>query len=375
MKQHTRMLITGAGPDALNHNTFLRSLVTEGFAAILGDESVSNISCNAAGAAIKDLSPEFVLCFGSAMPDASFLEHVANTTHSNGGVFGVWLHDDPYELDFRYRATSCADIIYSNDFWAASHYEHDRAFHLPLAASPTHHYRHIDTRRINDLYFCGAAFPNRIDFFRHLPAPAYPVHYLVEGPGWPSDISYATQRRVDNDEVADSYSRSLAVINIGRHFDLANTHYALTASTPGPRTFEAAMAGTVQLFIVESLEILQYFSPTSEILLVDSVSDVPDIISYLRTNDDAAHRIACAAQARALREHTYANRAARALALLHGCLGVALETSKEVEHEEPIASLSGNEPQRVHRYATDTTAAKGETNDLTGRRNLPTTNA
>jgi len=335
MKKHTRMLITGAGPDAVNHNTFIRSLVTEGFAAILGDDSVSNISCNAAGPAIKELTPEFVLCFGSAMPDASFLEHIAKTTRSHGGVFGVWLHDDPYELDFRYRATSCADIIFSNDLWAASHYEHDRTFHLPLAASPTHHYRHIETRRINDLYFCGAAFPNRIDFFRHLPAPADPIHYVVEGPGWPSDISYATQRRVDNDEVADSYSRSLAVINIGRHFDLANTHYALTASTPGPRTFEAAMAGAVQLFVVESLEILQYFSPNSEILLVDSVSDVPDMISYLRKNEDAAIRIASAAQARAMREHTYANRASRALALLREALGVDLVTSTTVRANEP----------------------------------------
>jgi spore maturation protein CgeB len=324
MKRRLSVLVTGAAPDAVNNNAFLRSMVAEGFASILGEEDVVNVPFAAAGAAVKDFAPAFVLCFGSCMPDSSFLEYVANVTRSRGGTFGVWLHDDPYEFDFRYRATSCADLIFSNDAWAVQHYEHDRVFHLPLAASPARHYRPINGHRLVDLYFCGVAFPNRVGFFRDLPPAAPPVQYLVEGTDWPADIPYARSGRVDNEHVTDMYSRSLAVLNIGRHFDLANSHYALTPSTPGPRTFEAAMAGAAQLFVVESLEIIRYFTPRTEIILVDSVRDVPDIVRDLRRNEGFAIDIARAAQARALRDHCYANRARRIVEVLRESLGIAL---------------------------------------------------
>jgi len=340
MKRRISVLVTGAAPDAVNNNAFLRSLVAEGFASILGQDDVVNVPFAAAGAAIRDLAPAFVLSFGSCMPDSSFLEYVANVTRSRAGTFGVWLHDDPYEFDFRYRATSCADVVFSNDAWAVEHYEHDRVFHLPLAASPSRHYRPIRGHRLVDLYFCGVAFPNRVDFFRDLPVPDPPVQYLVEGVEWPEDIPYARNGRVDNEHVTDNYSRSLAVLNIGRHFDLANSHYALTPSTPGPRTFEAAMAGAAQLFVVESLEVTRYFAPRTEIMLVDSVRDVPDIVRDLRRNERVAIDIARAAQARALKDHCYANRARRIVQVLRDSCGIVVGDVREHGADPAVTGAS-----------------------------------
>jgi spore maturation protein CgeB len=106
-------------------------------------------------------------------------------------------------------------------------------------------------------------------------------------------------------------------LNMGRRFNLANARFGLDASTPGPRTFEAAMAGTVQCMFVEGLEIYDYFDPDEgEVLLFDSPAELRHHVDMLRDDPAAAAQIADAAQQRTLRDHTYANRAARILELV-----------------------------------------------------------
>jgi len=94
---------------------------------------------------------------------------------------------------------------------------------------------------------------------------------------------------------------------------LANDRYKLDPSTPGPRTFEAAMAGSAQIYFVESLEVEEYYADGKEILLVDDVKDLKQIlVNYLDAPQDIL-AIGKAAQARTLQQHTYKHRVSHIL--------------------------------------------------------------
>jgi spore maturation protein CgeB len=120
-------------------------------------------------------------------------------------------------------------------------------------------------------------------------------------------------------DLCDIYASSLCTVNIGRDFDLANERYRLTAATPGPRTFEAAMAGAAQLYFASSLEIVEYFTPGTEIALIDSADDAAAWLERFRADPASNREMRTLSQRRALREHTYANRAAT---LLSECFGL-----------------------------------------------------
>jgi spore maturation protein CgeB len=129
----------------------------------------------------------------------------------------------------------------------------------------------------------------------------------VLGNNWPSSLNFAENGPVANQDLAKMYARSRFTLNLGRQFNIANRINDLAASTPGPRTFEAAMAGTVQLFFVDSVEILTYFKRDQEILLFNSIDELDNHL--FEKTPEQLEVIALAAQQRALRQHSYANRA------------------------------------------------------------------
>lgn len=325
-----KVVICGAAPDHVNNNSVLRGYVAEGFAELLGERVIYECPYDTAVDAIDHFQPQFVLCFGSCMPDSAYVQYVANKTHACGAIFGMWLHDDPYEWDFNYRATECADVVFSNDAWAVTHYDHPRVVHLPLAASPKVHFRKMGGRKLYDLYFCGAAYPNRVALMRAFQQIIENNVVVVEGVGWPSDVSWANNGRVPQKDLVERYSQALAVLNVGRQHDLANSHYQLVPTTPGPRTFEAAMAGAPQLFMVDSLEILQYYESGKEIILCDTARDVADVVAEWVCNPQRALEVAKRAQLRTLSEHCYRHRAASILSAVKSSLGCDIKADLSV---------------------------------------------
>jgi spore maturation protein CgeB len=306
-----RVLVTGASPDNDNRNTVLRNYVAEGFRQVVGDDSVNHVPLEVALAAARAHCPGLIVCFGSCMPDdADYLE-LRQYCDKSGAVLAFWLHDDPYELDFNYRIAGIADLVFSNDKWAAQHYNHPRAHHLPLAASREAHWRPINQSKDIGIFFCGVAFGNRIRLVKDLKHVLQKYDTRILGDEWPeSELPFARNRRLSNDELSRNYARALITLNMGRDFHYANNRYKLDPSTPGPRTFEAAMAGTTQLYFVESLEIEEYYVPDKEIVLYNSVGEFEEKVrSLLEGPADVCLGIAAAAQRRTLADHTYRNRA------------------------------------------------------------------
>jgi spore maturation protein CgeB len=295
----------------------LRGYVAEGFRELTGEGAVRVCSLEAAEYCAEEFAPQLVVVFGSCMPAVSVYHGLKNYCLRTGACLAFWLHDDPYEFDFNYKILPIADVIFSNDRWAVTHYQHPRVHHVPLGASKAEHYRSPRQPKDREVFFCGVGFSNRVGLLRDCAASLAGVNVEVLGAEWPGDLKFAHNERVENRLLPDYYASSLITLNIGRRFNLANARFSLDAPTPGPRTFEAAMAGTVQCMFVEGLEIYDYFDPDAgEILLFDSPAELRRHVEMLRDDPAAAASIALAAQARALADHTYARRAERILTLV-----------------------------------------------------------
>lgn len=304
-----QVVVVGASPDRVNRNAVMRRFVVEGLAEVLGADRVTESSLETALSVVGRTVPELVVCFGSCMPDVCDYGPLRDLCDRLGARLAFWLHDDPYEFDFSYRAAAVADHVFSNDRWAALHYDHPRASFLPMAASRRAHWRAWRDEKKSDVFFCGVAFPNRIQIVSDLAPVLQGMRTRLLGADWPASIPFARNERLRNDEWSDGCADSWVTLNMGRNLHLANRRYQLDPATPGPRTFEAAMAGTVQLCFVDGLAIEDFFDIGSEVLVFDDPAGFRRHVERLRDEPALARQIACAAQARALRDHTYAARA------------------------------------------------------------------
>jgi spore maturation protein CgeB len=306
-----RVLITSTIPDLLNSNLSIRIYAATGFTNLLGDEAVSQCPYEVAPEIIKKHKPDLVVAIGGCGIDAAPLNEMRRAVDSVGARLALWMHDDPYEFDYADRALSVADIIFTCDAWAKRHYRFNQVHHLPMAGCERTHLRQIHSYdAINVLlFFCGIGYPNRVEFLRQCKSTLdqYPVE--IYGNHWPDDLTMAANKRLTPEETADKVNHSLLTLNIGRTLNIANRRYNLPASTPGPRTFEVALSGSAQIYFVDGLEIGDYFDPNSEILLIDSVSDLRKILLHAREEPEHYLKIAQSAQDRALRDHTYQRRA------------------------------------------------------------------
>ena len=80
-----------------------------------------------------------------------------------------------------------------------------------------------------------------------------------------------------------------------------------------PRTFEAAAAGCVQLYFLDTMEIFDYFDIGSEILTFSSVDDFECLSAQIISNPSQFNAIAQAGQIRAQKHHTFDNRCKKLL--------------------------------------------------------------
>lgn len=313
-----KVLIVSTSPDAVNHNASIRIALRDGFAEVLGAAAVRESPLELAEEATSDFHPSLVVALGSVAIDAAPLRGLARSARRAGARLAFWLHDDPYEFDYGPKAEALADHIFTNDRWALPHYRHPSVSHLPLAACRRTHDRPVRpmVERELDLFFCGAAFPNRIALLERAQASLVGRRVEVRGAGWPASLPFAENARMSPAAMADRASEARLTLAVGRDLDIANRRAQLPASTPGPRVFEAALAGAPQLCFAAGLEILDYFDDGREILLFDDAPGIAEAIARSYREPAAFEAMAARARARALDAHTYAHRARTILSVM-----------------------------------------------------------
>ncbi len=185
----------------------------------------------------------------------------------------------------------------------------DPETHFPVAADPAF---------ACDIAFLGNRLPDREarveELFLHAAELAPKSRFLLAGEGWgdkplPANVRYVGH--VPTSEHNRVNCSADMVMNINR------ASMASSGFSPPTRVFEVAGAGTC-LLCDDWPGIDDCFEPGSEILVVKNAQDV---VQALAQHDDLARRrIGAAFHARALRDHTYAQRAVQADAAFQFCL-------------------------------------------------------
>lgn len=182
----------------------------------------------------------------------------------------------------------------------------------------THHPVAPDPALACDVAFLGNRLPDREarveELFLRAAELAPESRFLLGGEGWgdkpmPSNVRYIGHVPTsDHNRVNCSAGM---VMNINR------ASMALSGFSPPTRVFEVAGAGTC-LLCDDWPGIDDCFEPGQEILVVKSAEDV--VRALAEHDDDARQSIGAAFHARALRDHTYAQRAVQADAAFRFCL-------------------------------------------------------
>lgn len=309
--------VASSFPEARNRNVGIVADLAEGFREVLDDKQVHVVPFQNMDLHVQRLRPTLVVLVGSALLPRSNYRDVAQACRCVGALFAFWTVEDPYEFDATCKFTEFADLVFSNDAWASCFYDHERVHHLPTAASPRWHVDldHYEARSV-EVFFCGVGFPNR----QMLITDALPVlerrRSVILGESWAVQTSgVIANRSLSPYELAAYYASSRCVLNIGRDFSYANNRRSLQAVTPGPRTFEAAMAGSVQLYFQPSRFVDDYFELGTEMLGFNSVDELDVVLEGVLNDPAGSQAIAEAGQRRAQAEHSYAVRARTIIAL------------------------------------------------------------
>ena len=312
------ILIFRTLPDKLNTNRLIARHVARATRRVTPHLTVIESSVTTAAALIAACRPILAIGIGSVAIGSVAFEEIAYAARRAKTPLAYWLHDDPYEFDYAWRLKGFADWLFTNDRTSVYHYDTETVSHLPLAASLDDHFPNlvpIGLRPVN-VFFCGYAYPNRIMVMYRLRHLLRRWSAVILGDGWDPSLEFCSNRRLSAEEINQYYSMSKLTLNIGRVFNIANHRYEIVPSTPGPRTFEAAAAGALQCYFVDSTEIFDYFKGNEEILTFSSEQEVSAIVEEVMCDPDKFTAIAAASQERARRDHTYDQRIRTILSVL-----------------------------------------------------------
>ncbi len=315
-----RVLICGDAPLESEANASIRGAIHDGWVQLLSAEQVFTASLDSAAAAIAALRPGLVLCVGSYLPETAYFGELARAARATGAVTVFWATEDPYEKDASYRIEPHFDAIFTCDRASLRFYDRARVFHLPLAGCPQRHYVRLaepDQAPVPpiDVLFCGVAFANRREIVGRLMPMLAGLRVAVIGPGWGGLGAGFSEQRIDKARLVALYGQAKIVLNLGRSLSFENARHQIAASTPGPRTFEAAMAGGLQFFHEDTLEIRDYFED-DEVPGFSGALDFRRLLHQFLAAPELRRATARRAQQRALEAHSYASRAGAMLRCL-----------------------------------------------------------
>jgi spore maturation protein CgeB len=308
-----KVLVLDAMHPQRNPNPEIVSSITAAFRRIGAADDVILATRSDFESLAASRRPELVLAVASQIQGELVAPLAAVRTRQKTTV-GWWLTDDPYEIDGSLPRAPLFDFVATSDLSAAGMYSGTSVLHVPLAADRQRHFREIrpaDGDYQWDLVFCGVAFPNRLAWIKAAEAILARYKTSIVGPGWPA-LPFAAKGRIDNSELTDLYNSARIVLNLPRSFNLSNQH-DLPASTPAPRTFEAAAAGGFQLASADRPEFHRHFDIPAEMDLFLNVRDLQAKIEHYLGSPGERIEAARRAQRRVLESHLYEHRAAAIL--------------------------------------------------------------
>ena len=191
----------------------------------------------------------------------------------------------------------------------------------------------------SDISFMGAAYPNRIKFFKHFNK----TNLKLWGTGWTeSELSAYNiplkEQRISIEQSNIIYQSSK--ININLHSSNSGPDdsniFDIYGDFVNPRTFEIAACGGFQL-VDDRESVRELFDVDEEIVLFSSVEEALDKASFYLKNEPLRKKIAQAAQIKVLKYHTYEIRLANML-------------NSVVKHSPRISSVISQENEKINAF-------------------------
>ena len=307
------IIVTGLSPDRRNTNSRIRSAVAEGAeeCGLFASVEQKAIEVMTAG---NDIAGDIVFAIGGGAEDTVQFEQLHRKAKAAGATVVFWTHEDPYEFDLNHRLVEYCDWFFTNERSALPYYESPRTGWLPLGADRRFAREMVPFRnREIDLFFCGYGYPLRLHILERIVAgSAQNFNLAIFGPNLAGTLGkFASERRLSIAEMAETAAHARLTLNIGRDLDIANNRFNIIPETPGPRTFDVALAGAAQIMFDDGVDIDHFYERGTEILMFDNAGDIAEHIKAIQEDPGLGDRIARAAKERTESEHMYAHRVAK----------------------------------------------------------------
>ena len=272
-----------------------------------GTAAFARVATERARTALRDVRPDVVVAVKADLLQTGFWDDL-----DDAGIPRVlWLYDELRRT--RHTVASLARFpsiaSYSPLDTAALVAAGVAARHVPLAFDPARAGTAVPS---SEVVFIGARYPNRERLLVDLAARGVPVRAFGRSwstrpvdrlrtwswarPDVPSGIEVSRER------AGGLMAGALAALNVHGDQD------GFTM-----RTFEAAGVGALEL--IDRGDVGDHYEPGVEVLPFGSVDEVTELVDRARTDRAWAARVAAAARARTLAEHTFVHRTRELAAL------------------------------------------------------------
>ncbi|WP_338666873.1 CgeB family protein [Pseudodesulfovibrio methanolicus] len=272
--------------------------------------SFLNVVSQAVLAKVETFEPDLVL----AMAQAPLNPQALKRLRRDGVATAMWFVEDrdlfTYWKSFAPLYDVFAVIQKGQFFEDLAAIGQPNALYLPLAAQPNFHrpteLSPVERRKFgSEISFMGAGYPNRRKAFHEL----INHDFKIWGTEWEGDhvlepLLQLKGARVTPEECVKIFNAT--TINLNLHSSIQADKLVTFGDFVNPRTFELAACGAFQL--VDKRTLMDEAFTEDELATFSSIEELSEKIEYFSSQPKERQAFADRARARALKDHTYAQR-------------------------------------------------------------------
>jgi spore maturation protein CgeB len=255
----------------------------------------------ALGNVLEAFRPDLVLVVSALVPEdmLSFLSE-----RRRGRKLFCWFGDNPARRPHLFDRIDHGFVTDSAHLAALTAAAVTNASYLSFAASPAHHFPDPGPGDAHDVVFVADWAPER----EALVAPLAGLDLGLYGPGWrraaPAVAARARDRFLDLPEWRRLYGNAVLSLNV---------HQRVCDSGTNMRTYEIAACEGCPVVEWKD-DLTRDFTPGEDLVTFRDAADLTDTVESLLADRPRARKVAEAARARVLAEHTYVHRVRHILA-------------------------------------------------------------
>lgn len=272
---------------------------------------------------LRDFNPDFVFTLLGVWLKPNVIMKIKEMKYR----IGVWIVDDPYDIDQSLQIAPYYDYIFNTEKNVISIYKkiNDNVYYLPLGANESTFKIQKNVKYASDVCIIGTAYENRRNIVDKIADKLidYDVHII--GILWDKLKSFRLLKNkislgvISDEEAARFYSNAKINLNIHRAYDDETLRKLnknkIKAISLNNRTFEIAATGAFQIIDYRE-EVSNFYKIDEEIVVFENIDDLAEKLEYYLKNEEKRLKIARNSYYRTLREHLLRHRLEKVLHII-----------------------------------------------------------